>query len=69
MDFTKKVIVFIEVFTLILLWVCTLVLNASTDLLWVNILSSIAMSICSIGTGFILYEIWKEWKAIESHKT
>ncbi len=69
MNSTKKFIVFIELFTLILLWVCTVFLNATTDLLWVNIVSSIAMSICSLGTGFILYEIWKEWKAIESNKS
>lgn len=69
MDTTKKFIVFIELFTLILLWVCTLFLNATTGLLWVNIVSSLAMSISSFGTGFILYEIWKEWKAIESNKS
>ncbi|AMM43643.1 hypothetical protein FDG95_gp078 [Pectobacterium phage vB_PcaM_CBB] len=66
---TKKIIVFIEVLTLILLWVCTLFLNATTGLLWVNIVSSLAMSISSLGTGFILYEIWKEWKEIESNKS
>lgn len=69
MNSTKKFIVFIELFTLILLWVCTLFLNATTGLLWVNIVSSLAMSISSFGTGFILYEIWKEWKAIESNKS
>lgn len=69
MDTTKKFIVFIELFTLILLWVCTLFLNATTSILWVNIVSSIAMSFSSFGTGFILYEIWKEWKAIESNKS
>lgn len=69
MNTTKKFIVFIELFTLILLWVCTLFLNATTGLLWVNIVSSLAMSISSLGTGFILYEIWKEWKEIESNKS
>lgn len=69
MNSTKKFIVFIEVFTLITLWVCTLFLNATTGLLWVNIVSSLAMSISSFGTGFILYEIWKEWKSIESNKS
>lgn len=69
MDLTKKIIVFVELFTLIMLWVCTLTLYTSTELFWVYIVSGITISFGSFGTGFILYEIIKEWKSIESSKT
>lgn len=67
MNITKKFIVFIEIFTLIALWACLFFLNASTESLTVSILTSIVMSIGAFGTGFIVYEIWKEWKSIESN--
>ncbi|AFC21523.1 hypothetical protein GAP32_075 [Cronobacter phage vB_CsaM_GAP32] len=65
----KKIMVCVEVLTLLLLWVCAFYLNATTQSLGITVLTSIAMSIGSFGTGFILYEIIKEWKAIESSKT
>lgn len=69
MDLTKKIIVCLELFTLIMLWVCALTLYTSTELFWVYIVSGITISFGSLGTGFILYEIIKEWKSIESSKT
>ena len=69
MNLTKKFIVLIELLTLIMLWACTFALNLSTDILWVNIVTGITISISSLGTGFLLYEIIKEWKQIESNKT
>jgi hypothetical protein len=60
-----KSILVIEALTLILLWACTIYLYVSTgELSAPHLLSGAAMSISSLGTGFILYNTIKEWKSL-----
>jgi hypothetical protein len=60
-----KTVLVVQALSLILLWACTWFLYTSTGELEIaHILAGVSISISSLGTGFFIYDIIKQWKEL-----